>query len=134
MSASLMKIGELAQRSGVSHRTVHYYEGLGLIAPVGREEGSHRMYEEEALERLEKIAALKKLGLSLEEIASVIDLYFEPTGGMLHGKMKVIGILKAQLKKVDAQIDELSDFRSDLIRNIRHMEKLYEEARPRDAD
>ncbi|OKL43841.1 transcriptional regulator [Pseudovibrio exalbescens] len=125
-----MKIGELAKRAGVSHRTVHYYENRGLISPVSREEGSHRMYEEEALQRLEKIAALKRLGLSLEEIADVIDLYFQSSGGMLDGKKKVIDILKAQLKKVDDQIDELSDFRSDLIRNIRHMERLYEEALP----
>lgn len=131
MSAPLLKIGELASRASVSHRTVHYYEGRGLISPVERDEGSHRMYEEEALHRLEKIAALKRLGLSLDEITDVIDLYFDPSGGMLPGKKKVIEILKAQLTKVDAQIDELSDFRSDLIRNIRHMERLYEEALPK---
>ncbi|MDD7911074.1 MerR family transcriptional regulator [Pseudovibrio exalbescens] len=130
MSTQLMKIGELAKRAGVSHRTVHYYENRGLIFPVTREGGSHRMYEEEALLRLEKIAALKRLGLSLEEIADVIDLYFQSEDGMLDGKKRVIEMLQAQLKKVDDQIDELSNFRSDLIRNIRHMERLYEEAKP----
>lgn len=128
MSSPLMKIGELASKAGISHRTIHYYESRGLLSPVVREGGSHRMYEEEALLRLEKIAALKRLGLSLEEIAEVIDLYFQPEAGMLPGKKKVIEILKAQLKKVDSQIDELSSFRSDLIRNIHHMERLYEEA------
>lgn len=127
MSTTPMKIGELAKRAGVSHRTVHYYEGLGLIAPIEREGASHRLYEEEAFHRLEKIAALKKLGLSLDEISSVIDLYFGGAEGMLEGKQKVIGILRAQLGKVDAQIDELASFRSDLIRNIHHMEQLYRE-------
>ncbi|MBZ4021511.1 transcriptional regulator [Rhodobacter sp. TJ_12] len=123
-----MKIGELAKRAGVSHRTIHYYESRGLISPMQREGASHRMYEEEAFQRLEKISALKHLGLSLEEIEEVLDLYFEDTQSHLAGKKRVIEILKAQLAKTDAQIDELAQFRSDLIRNIRHMERLYEDA------
>lgn len=130
MPGAAMKIGELAKRAGVSHRTIHYYESRGLISPMQREGASHRMYEEEALQRLEKISALKHLGLSLEEIEEVLDLYFEDAESHLEGKKRVIGILKAQLAKTDAQIDGLAQFRSDLIRNIRHMERLYEEAHP----
>jgi DNA-binding transcriptional MerR regulator len=125
-----MKIGELARRAKVSHRTIHYYERLGLIAPVAREGASHRLYEEEAYMRLEKIAALKRLNLSLEEIQEVIDLYFVDTDTHLQGKKKVLGILNGQLQKVDKQLDELSTFRSDLIRNIRYMEHLYDDATP----
>ncbi len=129
--SSLMKIGQLAKRADVSHRTIHYYENIGLIAPVSREGTSHRLYEEEAYERLQKIAALKHLGLSLEEIQEVIDLYFQSAETHLEGKQKVIDILKAQLAKTDAQIDHLSQFRADLVRNIRHMERLYDEAQPK---
>ena len=125
-----MKIGELARLANVSQRTIHYYEDLGLISPMAREGTSHRLYEEETLARLEKIAALKKLGLSLEEIGSVIELYFGKDEEILAGKQRVIEILRDQLKKVDAQIDELASFRSDLILNIRHMERLYEEYCP----
>lgn len=128
MPNSLMKIGQLAKRANVSHRTIHYYEKLGLVTPLQREGTSHRLYEEEAYERLEKVSALKQLGLSLEEIQDVIELYFESDDTHLAGKQKVIDILKTQLEKVDTQIDELAQFRSDLIRNIRHMESLYEEA------
>ncbi|EPX76394.1 MerR family DNA-binding protein [Salipiger mucosus] len=80
---------------------------------------------------MQKIAALKQLGLSLEEIQEVIDLYFQDAETHLAGKQKVIDILNEQLAKTDTQIDELSRFRSDLIRNIRHMEQLYEEAKPK---
>lgn len=130
MSIGNMKIGELARRAKTSHRTIHYYERLGLISPVAREGASHRLYEEEAYERLEKIAALKRLGLSLEEIQEVIELYFMDADTHLQGKKKVLDILNNQLQKVDERIDELSTFRSDLIRNIRHMERLYVEAAP----
>lgn len=123
-----MKIGELTERAGVSSRTVHYYENLGLISPVQRDGPKHRLYEPEVLQRLQKIAALKKLGLSLEDIAGVIDLYFQSDAAPLSGKIKVIEILKGQLENVDKQIDELSAFRSDLIKNISHMERLYGEA------
>lgn len=99
-----------------------------MVTPLQREGTSHRLYEEEAYERLEKVSALKQLGLSLEEIQDVIELYFESDDTHLAGKQKVIDILKTQLEKVDTQIDELAQFRSDLIRNIRHMESLYEEA------
>lgn len=130
MNISNMKIGDLARRAGVSHRTIHYYERLGLISPVAREGASHRLYEEEAYARLEKITALKRLGLSLEEIQEVIDMYFVDAETHLKGKQKVIDILSGHLKRVDAQLGELSEFRQDLIQNIRHMEHLYEDATP----
>ncbi|MEM5543655.1 MerR family transcriptional regulator [Sulfitobacter sp. AS92] len=130
MSVDNMKIGDLARRAGVSQRTIHYYERLGLISPVAREGASHRLYEEEAFARLEKIAALKRLGLSLEEIQQVIDMYFADADTHLQGKQKVIDILKGQLSKVDVQLGELSEFRRDLIQNIQHMEHLYDDAVP----
>ncbi|WP_208976322.1 MerR family transcriptional regulator [Polycladidibacter stylochi] len=131
MTQETMKIGELTKKAGVSPRTVHYYESLGLITPLQRAGASHRLYETITLQRLEKIAALKKLGLSLEEIVDVIDLYFTEEGSQLAGKQRVIEILRKQLTKVDSQIDELSQFRSDLIKNIKHMERLYQEASER---
>ena len=63
-----MRIGELARRAGVTTRTVRYYEGLGLL--VSRREGSgHRQYDEDALTRMAKIDWLKRMGLTLDEIA-----------------------------------------------------------------
>ncbi len=127
-SQKLMRIGELADRTGVSHRTIHYYEGLGLLHPVEREGAGYRYFDEEAVRRLEKIGALKKLGLGLDEISSVIDLYFEdPTG--IRGKRKVLEILKAQLKETSNKIAELAQFRAEVEANIAKIERLIEEAR-----
>lgn len=126
--SSLMQIGELSSRAGVSHRTIHYYERIGLLKPAEREGAGYRYYDDNAFQRLEKIAALKKLGLSLDEIAAVIDLYFEDASG-IKGKEKVLAILEAQLAKADAQLTELSTFRRDLVSNIERMKSLIDGAR-----
>lgn len=126
--SSLMQIGELSERAGVSHRTIHYYERLGLVSPAEREGAGYRYYDDTALRRLEKIAALKRLGLSLDEIAAVIDLYFEDATG-IKGKEKVLEILQTQLVRADAQLEELQAFRSDLTANITRMQALIEHAR-----
>lgn len=123
-----MQIGELSERAGVSHRTIHYYERLGLVKPAEREGAGYRYYDETAAKRLEKIAALKRLGLSLDEIAAVIDLYFEDPSG-IRGKERVLEILQAQLDKTNAQLDELSAFKRDLENNIARMHGLISEAR-----
>jgi len=123
-----MQIGELSERASVSHRTIHYYERLGLLKPAEREGSGYRYYDETAFLRLEKIAALKRLGLSLDEIASVIDLYFEDATG-IKGKEKVLAILETQLAKANTQIEELSAFKHDLQSNIARMHRLIAEAK-----
>lgn len=121
-----MKIGEFAKRAGVTPRTVRYYESLGLLGPSEREGGGFRYYTEAELLRLQKINALKGLGLSLEEIATVIPLYFEdPTG--LSGKRKVLEILKLHLEETEDKITALTQFRADLRTNIDRIEQWIEE-------
>ena len=71
-----MRIGELVDRAKVSKGTIYYYEELGLIKPLTRTDADHRYYDISAVERLEKIKTLKELGLSLEQISEVVDLYF----------------------------------------------------------
>ncbi|WP_210251090.1 MerR family transcriptional regulator [Brucella anthropi] len=126
--AARMQIGELAERAGVSHRTIHYYERIGLMAPAEREGAGYRYYDAQSLKRLEKIAVLKQLGLSLDDIASVIDLYFSDPSG-IKGKEKVLKILEAQLIKTNAQLDELTSFKGDLEANIERMKGLIQSAR-----
>jgi MerR family copper efflux transcriptional regulator len=112
-----LKIGEFAKRAGVTPRTVRYYESLGLLGPSEREGTGFRYYTEVELARLQKINALKELGLGLEEIATVIPLYFEdPTG--VKGKRKVLEILKNHLQETEDKLDALQQFRSDLISKI----------------
>lgn len=121
-----MRIGELASKAGVTPRTIRYYENLGLLTPSEREGGGFRYYTELELAKLRKIDVLKSLGLSLEEIGSVINLYFEdPTG--LRGKQKVLGILKTHLKETDEKLEALAQFRSELQANIARIQQWLDE-------
>jgi DNA-binding transcriptional MerR regulator len=69
-SARRLRIGEVAQLTGTTPRTIRYYEELGLLpAALGREPGVHRVYEPEDVERLREVLRLKELlGVSLEEL------------------------------------------------------------------
>ncbi len=121
-----LRIGELAERAGVTTRTIRYYETMGLLRPMERD-GGIRYYTEEALRRLHKIDALKNLGLSLEEIATVIDLYFEdPTG--VTAKQRVLAILEGHLREAEGKISSLEQFCDDLRGNIERMEGFIRSA------
>ena len=68
-----LRIGEIAERSGVTPRTIRYYEELGLLPRIEREEGKHRVYSEADVERIRELTRLRDLlGLSLEELRSMI--------------------------------------------------------------
>lgn len=127
-SLALLQIGELAQRAGVSHRTIHYYERMGLLRPAERQGVGYRYYDEQAVQRLEKIAALKNLGLSLDEIVQVIDLYFDDPSG-IKGKEEVLKILEAQLLVTRSKLGEMQAFERDLEANIKRMKTLIDVAR-----
>lgn len=121
-----LRIGELAERAGVTTRTIRYYEDRGLMGQTDRP-GGFRYYTEDALHRLRKIDALKELGLSLEEIGSVINLYFEDPSG-IKAKKKVLAILQGHLAEADRKIEALEQFRTDLVGNIDRIEQLIGEA------
>jgi DNA-binding transcriptional MerR regulator len=70
----LLQIGEAAAIAGLSLRTVRYYEEMGLVAPSARSEGGFRLYSESDIDRLLVVKRMKPLGLSLEEMAHLLDL------------------------------------------------------------
>lgn len=121
-----MRIGELAKIAGVTPRTIRYYENLGLLRPNEREGKGFRYYTQTELAKLQKIDCLKSLGLTLEEITAVIDLYFEDSTG-IRGKQKVLEILQVHLYETDEKILSLGQFRSDLEANITRIQQQIQE-------
>jgi DNA-binding transcriptional MerR regulator len=67
------KVGELAALAGVTVRTLHHYEEVGLLVPDERSSAGHRLYSVDDLSRLYRILALRRLGLALEEVAGALD-------------------------------------------------------------
>ncbi|ANB58257.1 merR HTH regulatory family protein [Anoxybacillus sp. B7M1] len=66
-------ISEIAKKTGVSIRTLRYYDEIGLLQPAKAPSSGHRMYTEEDIVRLYKIMSLKFIGLRLDEIRQYID-------------------------------------------------------------
>ena len=68
-----LKVGELARRTGVSVRTLHYYDQIGLLEPSHHSEVGHRLYASPEISRLQQIRSLQQLGFTLEEIRELLE-------------------------------------------------------------
>jgi MerR family transcriptional regulator, thiopeptide resistance regulator len=68
-----LKVGELAQRTGLTVRTLHHYDAIGLLRPSLRTEAGHRLYTAGDVARLQQILSLRQIGLALEEIRGCLD-------------------------------------------------------------
>ena len=66
-------VGQVAELAGVTVRTLHHYDRIGLLSPEQRSEGGYRSYSSADLERLHRILSYRELGLALEDIASLLD-------------------------------------------------------------
>ena len=70
----LVQIGQVAERTGLSLRTIRFYEESGLVVPTARSEGGFRLYVAADVERLRVIMQMKPLGFSLEEMRELLEL------------------------------------------------------------
>src|ERR671939_1348045 len=73
-SKELVRVGEVAERLGVSPRTIKYYEELGLVEPEARSSGGFRLYGEDDVLRLERILRMKGIGYSLAAIRELLTV------------------------------------------------------------
>lgn len=93
-------IGELAKATGVTVRTLHHYDDIGLLRASERTSSGHRRYTEDDLRRLYRVRALRALGMPLEEIKGVLDASPEDLAEMRR-------LLTAQLDRLTAQMERL---------------------------
>lgn len=68
-----MTVGELSRISGVTVRTLHHYDEIGLVTPSQRTSAGYRLYSDEDVLRLQQVLVFRELGMSLPEIAGVLD-------------------------------------------------------------
>jgi DNA-binding transcriptional MerR regulator len=107
-----MRIGELAERSGVEPTTIRYYEQIGLMPPPSRRESGYRDYGEEAAVRLGFIRAAQSVGLTLGEIREV--LAFRDRGEIPCAH--VAGLIEKKAAELSQRISALERMRQDLAR------------------
>lgn len=72
VAPTTMHVGEIADRTGLSNRTIRHYDEVGLLHPSGRTEGGFRLYTDTDLARLLIIRRMKPLGFSLEQMAELL--------------------------------------------------------------
>ncbi|MEH2240421.1 heavy metal-responsive transcriptional regulator [Nostoc sp.] len=106
----LLLIGQVTDISGIPIRTIRYYESLGLIKSSRRTEGGFRQFSLDVLTRLAFIKRAQNLGLSLEEIGNILQVYDQ--GQAPCGEIKEK--LEDKLLQIDHQIDQLLTLRSEI--------------------
>ena len=103
----VMTIGVLSNRTGVPVKQLRRYEDLGFIYTVGRTAGNYRLFDETALWCVEVVTTLRSLGLTLAEIADLIEVYVtRPEGDfgpLLAGRLSSVRV------RTRSQIEELED-------------------------
>src|SRR5579871_1840897 len=92
MRFEALKVGELARRTGLTVRTLHHYDDIGLLKPSLHTEAGHRLYTAGDIARLQQVISLRQLGFSLEEVGDCLNRSdFSPS--------KVIGLHLARLRE-----------------------------------
>ena len=111
---STMHIGELAERTGLSLRTIRHYDDVGLLPATARTDGGCRVYSEDDVERLLVIKQMKPLGFSLEEMADILELFSQQDAGAAGDRQAK---LAAYLEKAVAE-------RAKMARNLAQADEL----------
>ncbi len=92
MGNHALKVGDLAKRTGLTVRTLHHYDEIGLVKPSGHTESGHRLYTARDIVRLQQVISLRQLGFSLEEIGACL-------GRADFAPLKVIRLHLARLRE-----------------------------------
>ncbi len=113
-----MHIGAVAERTGLSLRTLRHYDDVGLLRPSGRTEGGFRLYTEDDVERLLLVRRMKPLGFSLEEMADLLDVAGRISDDDAGSD---VGQLRGRL---DAYVAAAEERRADLARKLDMADEL----------
>jgi DNA-binding transcriptional MerR regulator len=130
------KIGELAKRAGVSVRTLHHYDELGLLSPSLRTEAGHRLYSSDDVFRLQQIISLRSLAFSLEEIAAflkspeqspvqVLQMHLNAMQQELKERQKLVTDLEALILNLQSGSNPSVDELLNLMEGINMIQKYY---------
>ena len=120
------RIGERASRVGMTERTIRYYEELGLLESVKRLEGGVRVYTDDDVRRLKYIKKLKTLGLSLQEMLELENLYRRHRSNR-SVLPRLMELLDAHLATLDGRMNELRGLRDEIRSYREHVAQRVKE-------
>ena len=120
------RIGELASRVGMTERTIRYYEELGLLESVKRLDGGVRVYTDDDVRRLKYIKKLKTLGLSLQEMLELENLYRRHRSNR-SVLPRLMELLDAHLATLDGRMGDLRALRDEIRSYREHVAERVKE-------
>ncbi len=110
-SQVMRRIGEIAEATNCTVRTLRYYEEIGLLKPAGRSTAGHRLFGNEAVEQLYRISLLRQLGLPLEQVRSTLAATDD-------GKTDVRSLIADHLEAIEARLVAENRLRNRLLRLV----------------
>ena len=105
-----MNIGTVAKRSGVSAKTIRYYESVGLLPSVGRRDNGYRDYGEEDLQTLVFIRRARSLGFGMKEVGDLLALWRDSARASADVRALALG----HIAEIDHKVAELQRLRGTL--------------------
>lgn len=119
-----MRIGELAQRTGLAPSRIRFYERIGLLKAVERQDNGYRSYPEDAVLALKLITSGQRAGFSLDELRSLLP---SDLASWEHGTL---------LKTLQRKVQDIDALQAQLAQNKAHLIELIVqiEAKPQDVD
>ena len=97
-----MNISEAARRSGLSSKTIRYYEDIGLIAPARRGDNGYRQYEGHAVEELKFLFRAREVGFDLEESRQLLELHRDSGRQSRHARALVLEKSEQLQQRIDS--------------------------------
>jgi len=130
------KVGELARRTGLTVRTLHHYDQVGLLRPSRRTPAGHRLYGEADVARLQRIQSLRRLGFGLDEVRDALDrpdlsplrvvqLHLERVRGEIRLQQRLCERLEAIAERLSAAEEVSADEFIQTIEAMTMFEKYY---------
>src|SRR6516164_6370919 len=120
MRFEALKVGELAKRTGLTVRTLHHYDAIGLLKPSLHTEAGYRLYTAGDIARLQQVLSLRQLGFSLDEVRECLDRPgFSPLEviglhlGRLREQMESHQRLYRRLEALESQVRAAGDVSAD---------------------
>jgi DNA-binding transcriptional MerR regulator len=119
----VIRIGEVAERTGMTTRAIRYYEEIGLLAGGDRRKGEHRLYDDADVERLQELTRLRDLlNLSLEELKQLVEA--EEARAAIRQRFEATESDAERLRLLDAALPHVETQLELVRRRKRELERL----------
>ena len=100
-------VKEISDLTGISVRTLHYYDEIGLLKPTEKSDAGYRLYDDKALETLQQILFFREFDISLREIKAVLDNPALERNQILQVQRKMLVTKKERMERLIASIDDI---------------------------